>query len=97
MVKTRITASKIKGKVVVMYDGEVIRRLEPKEAIECGGEIAKAATEHSKAAKQPSSDTDKSAYPDNKSAVTKTRSKKPDDGGDDWKGPNKNSLINGSL
>lgn len=94
MAKTRITASKERGKVVVRYDGEVIRTLEPKEAIECGGDIAAAA-------KKPYSNAESSAegdYPDNKSSSNRARSKKSDDDdGDDWKGSNKNSLINGSL
>ncbi|WP_312622189.1 hypothetical protein [Haloarcula sp. 1CSR25-25] len=89
------------GKVVVEYKGEHIRTLSPEEAIECGGDIATVG----KIAKRGHGNRPKdSSYPDNSSAshssanIEREHSRDDEEEDEeDWRGPNKNSLIDGPL
>lgn len=101
MVESQVDAFVEEGRVVVEYKGKRIRKLTPEEAIECGGDIAAVG----KIAKRGTGSRPKdTSYPDNTSAShssanTREQNSRDDEEEDeeDWRGPNKNSLIDGPL
>lgn len=109
MVESRVDATVERGRVIVTYDGDVIKKLDPDEAIDCGGDIAAAGRQARRyqyepedvRRKQDSTDGEAS-YPDNRSSSHSSANLSGDSGSDDeqeedWRGENKNSLLNGKL
>jgi hypothetical protein len=87
------------GNVLVKYDGEVINKLDPTEAQKCGGNIQKAgkiADENPEKTLRSPVKGANNLNRDNRSR-TKKRSQYRGEDGQDWKGENKNHLLNGSI
>lgn len=109
MPSSRVEATTERGKVIVTYNGKQIKKLDPDEAIECGGDIAAAGRrakryhwELTDEAQERDSDDGDAAYPDNRSLSQGSKklegdTEPADEQEDDWRGENKNSLLNGKL
>lgn len=111
MVKTRVDIHVEAGSVIVQYNGEQVRSLDPSEAIDCGGNIAEAGRmakrnpsiskpfSEATRKRKPQSKGAEQEYPDNKrrGARKSKESSESKENEDEWRGGNKNSLINGPM